>query len=152
MGLYDRDWYREEYRKKEKAYGGDFGLHSKKNAAESENQTSHHDTRTNPTPSSTHIKKRTNLNTTTIINQFAIFICPLFASLSVRLQNPPFSQPLFPALAAILSFYLFVSSIKRRKAYDNGILNAIAMISSMLSLAFSFVGLFFIIALKYKWI
>lgn len=29
MSIYDRDWYREDYSKKEKKYNGDFSLKSK---------------------------------------------------------------------------------------------------------------------------
>ena len=29
MSVEDRDWYREDFKRKEKEYGGDFGLNSK---------------------------------------------------------------------------------------------------------------------------
>ncbi len=30
MGIYDRDWYKEDFQRREKEYGGDFSLQSKK--------------------------------------------------------------------------------------------------------------------------
>ena len=170
MGIYDRDWYREEFRKKEERYKGDFSVHSKPHSKEAPRketpqaeragttyaQTQKEESPRKETPRSewagasyAQTQKRERSNALDIVT---ILFCPLTAFLTTYFQKSIFNPPILPIQSTIIGLVLFITMIKRRKRGDRSALNALAMISSMLSFAFSLVLTFFIFALRYGWI
>ena len=119
MGMYDRDWYREDYRRREQEYGGDFSINSKKVVP--------------------HRRKATGMNS------FTALFCPLFAYVSVQAGIALEGNPIPTVISSLLSIILFVMAVRRRQSYDKGILNALAMTLAILSAAYSIVPSFFFI-------
>ena len=122
MGMYDRDWYREDYKRREKEYGGDFSLHSKRVKP----------SKVELSPIEQELKKiRNNRKRENILTAI---ICPIlvFVATYVSLQNPP-------AVIAIvvIELILMVRALDRRRKYKDGFIGSVAFISSMCSLGFS---------------
>lgn len=119
MSMYDRDWYREDYRRREQEYGRDFRNNSKKVV--------------------THRRKATGMNS------FTALFCPLIAYVSVQAGIALEGNPIPTVISSFLSIILFVMAVRRRQSYDKGILNALAMTLAILSAAYSIVASFFFI-------
>ena len=141
MGIVDRDWFREDHKKREQDYGGDFSLHSKKKQTiDSLNS--------NQLSSGSDAGKNALLDTLTIA---------IGAILYLILKNgkkiPGFwdrigmfsSLPMTIGISAgcmFLGIILFAQASKRRDGSDKGLLNVLALIVSMLIFAFMAVVLF----------
>ena len=125
MSVYDRDWYRDDYKKRAEKYGDDFSLSSNKHIS--------------PTPSNRNHRSNETIDIATIIICMACCGLSTYCSLKVVVGNP-----VFPVISAIIGLVMFVMAIVRRK-HDKEFLNACAMTISMISFAFSFVLSFFLI-------
>lgn len=127
MSIYDRDWYKDEFQKKEQEYGGDFSLNSKKSSFSREKILP--------------IKKNT-----AGINLMTFLFCPVLTYLSTYVSITFMDgSPIFPIAVTILSIILFSKAARRRRIYDKSILNVLALIFSMISFVFSTVLSFFLI-------
>ena len=125
MSVYDRDWYRDDYKKRAEKYGNDFSLNSNR--------------RVSPTPPNGYQRSNETINIATVI--ICIVCCGLSTYCSLKVFT---GNPVFPVISTIIGLVLFITAIVRRK-HDKGIMNAFAMVISMISFVFSFVLSFFLI-------
>ncbi len=142
MGVEDRDWFWEDRRKREQEYGGDFSLHSKKvnkHSAPTNNKTYAHDENV--------AKENTVSNAVTIAISFLLyrafksgFFIPGFWSND---ESGDLVRILISGGCFALGIILFARAAKRRKRADKGLLNALALIASMLIFTSMAILLFF---------
>ena len=141
MGVEDRDWFWEDRKKREQEYGGDFSLHSRKVDKHSAQASKKSFARADKAS-----EENTVSNVVTIAIGFLLygafksgFFIPGFWS------NEGFNdlwRILISGGCFALGIILFVRAAKRRKGTDKGLLNALALIVSMLIFAFMAVLLF----------
>ena len=150
MSIYDRDWYREGYKEKEKKYGGDFSLHSKGG--------DHRNTKSRDVSAKTD-KSEKEFLLKDILTIMAGAITGLFlrygnknpaliAGIGIP-SNNSFLTILISAGCTFLGIVLFAKASKRRKEGDQGVLNVLAMVISMLIFSFMAVLLFLSIYINY---
>ncbi|MDD3417455.1 MAG: hypothetical protein PHY47_26270 [Lachnospiraceae bacterium] len=116
MGLEDREWFREDHKRREKEYGGDFSLHSKRTRPENHQ--------------SNYINQRIEWNIITIIVVLVLSIIVL----RFFKMNPKIGM-ILAAFMAITDIYYFVSARKDEKTKHIAlkILNVFTLIITALS-------------------
>lgn len=145
MGIENRDWFWEDRKKREQEYGGDFSLHSKKVKKPSASLS-------NKAPNQTEkIEGKSVSNIVTIAMGFLLFGAFKAGFFIPRHWNNEGYNVLWLILKSgccfALGIFLFVRAARRRKGADKGLLNAIALIVSMLIFAFMAVLLFYSICI-----
>ncbi len=146
MGVENRDWFWEDRKEREQKYGGDFSLHSK--------EVKQH-TEIGSKKTSSQADKVAEENTVSNVVTIAIGFLLYEAIKSGFFIPGLWSDEGFNALWRILisggcfalGIILFARAAKRRKGTDKGLLNALALIVSMLIFASMVVLLIFSIGI-----
>ena len=110
MSVEDRDWYKEDFKRKEEEYGGDFSLGSRP-------------VRKQPQ------RYRERLSNKQLDLQNAI-ICPILCYFGLRLASGLVLGGAISVILAIYSIWCFVTAIHRNeKENDKTVVNVIALLS-----------------------
>ena len=117
MSIEDRDWFREDYRERERKYGGNFSLHS------------------TPKNRPGRPKKRNgNAFPIALLNIFAAFSCALSLYASIMIEREQLNGNSWPSLiAAILCWILFAVVYNNNKRKHRGFICNLSLAVRLLS-------------------
>lgn len=111
MSIEDRDWFREDYRERERKYGGDFSLHSTPKNRPGRPE-----------------KRNGNALPIALLNIFAAFSCALSLYASIMIEREQLNGNSWPSLiAAILCWILFAVVYNNNKRKNRGFICSLSL-------------------------
>lgn len=111
MSIEDRDWFHEDYRERERKYGGDFSLHSTPKNRPGKPE-----------------KRNGNALPIALLNIFAAFSCALSLYASIMIEREQLNGNSWPSLiAAILCWILFAVVYNNNKRKNRGFICSLSL-------------------------